>query len=150
VSHGTLDPTDIEQSTEFLHTLMRDKTSSHIMESLLSHCPEPAFALLWDSHFKGKIARLASHPIANFVLSKALEKIPAEQLKDVLEELTTMLSKAISKIFFSRYHVYYLTVCVAPARIGVLRAAIGRVGALDTLYEETNMVKHPFRWVVFI
>lgn len=92
----SVDQVSLEQSTDFLHALMRDMTSSHIMESLLSHCAPPAFTLLWDNHFKGKISRLASHPIANFVLSKALAKINEEQLEEVLEELKEMLNKAIS------------------------------------------------------
>lgn len=59
--------------------------------------PENAFAVLWSTYFKGKLARLAGHPVANFVLAKALERISAEQLSDACTELDGSWGKMISE-----------------------------------------------------
>lgn len=40
------------------------------------------------TYFKGKLTRLASHPVANFVVAKTAERISAEHLTEALQELS--------------------------------------------------------------
>ncbi len=42
-----------------------------------------------------KIARLAGHPVANFVLAKALERVSESQLSEIFEELDGTWNKLI-------------------------------------------------------
>ncbi|KAH7930051.1 ARM repeat-containing protein [Leucogyrophana mollusca] len=107
------DPESPVEQSDYLTTLLRDPTSSHLLETLVARCPEPAFAILWSTYFKGKLARLALHPVANFVLAKALERVSADQLKDALEELEDAWKKILKS-----------------ARTGVLRALIERAVTL--------------------
>ncbi|KAG1836483.1 armadillo-type protein [Suillus tomentosus] len=61
----------------------------------------------------GKLTRLATHPVANFVVAKAAERLNPTQLKGALEELEGSWNKIIGS-----------------ARTGVLRATIDRACTL--------------------
>ncbi|KAG2148028.1 armadillo-type protein [Suillus clintonianus] len=102
-------PDEQLEASDYLVTLLRDPTSSHLLETMVSRCPDPAFTVLWATYFRGKLARLATHPVANFVVAKAAERLNPAQLKVALEELESSWSKVI-----------------ASARTGVLRAMIDR------------------------
>ncbi|KAF8164318.1 armadillo-type protein [Pholiota molesta] len=103
---------DIEES-DYLGTLLRDPNSSHLLEIIVSRCPDDAFNALWKTYFKGKLARLAAHPVANFVLAKALESVSESQLSGLFEELDGTWNKLIR-----------------TSRTGVLRAVVDRVSTL--------------------
>jgi len=45
---------------------------------------------------KGKLARLGAHPVANFVIAKALERANTLQLEDAYDELKDSWEKIIS------------------------------------------------------
>lgn len=78
-------------------TLLRDPTSSHLLESLVRHLPSSIFDVVWGIYFKSKLARLSAHPVANFVVGKALERANASQLKDTCEELGPVSEKLFSR-----------------------------------------------------
>ncbi|KAG2151818.1 armadillo-type protein [Suillus cothurnatus] len=99
-------PDEQLEASDYLVTLLRDPTSSHLLETMVSRCPDPAFTVLWATYFRGKLARLATHPVANFRLNPT-------QLKDALEELESSWNKVIGS-----------------ARTGVLRAMIDRACTL--------------------
>ena len=83
------------EASDYLVTLLRDPTASHLLETIVSRCSDPAFAILWTTYFLGKLARLATHPVANFVVAKAAERFNAAQLKAALEELENSWNKII-------------------------------------------------------
>ncbi|KAF9563347.1 ARM repeat-containing protein [Agrocybe pediades] len=103
---------DIEDS-DYLGTLLRDPTASHLLETVVSQCPDVAFNVFWNTYFKGKLARLAAHPVANFVLAKAAERSSEDQLAQLFEELKDSASKLIR-----------------TSRTGVLRALVDRTATL--------------------
>ena len=45
------------------------------------------FNWLWTHYFTERINRLATHPVANFVLAKAIERLDAAQMTQVIQEL---------------------------------------------------------------
>ncbi|TFY55659.1 hypothetical protein EVG20_g9240 [Dentipellis fragilis] len=102
----------------FLGTLLRDATSSHLLETLVSRSPPPVFDMLWDTYFAGKLARLAAHPVANFVVAKAIERVSAAQMAQVLSELEGALPK------------------IRSSRTGVLRALVERAAAMHAMESE--------------
>ncbi|KAG6861483.1 hypothetical protein C0995_015910 [Termitomyces sp. Mi166 len=108
-------PDAIIEPSDYLNTLLRDPTSSHLLETIVTRSPDKAFVVLWDIYFKGKLPRLANHPVANFVVAKALERIPPEQLSEACEELKDTWNKLIS-----------------TSKTGVLRAAIDRSAVLQS------------------
>ncbi|KAH7916121.1 armadillo-type protein [Hygrophoropsis aurantiaca] len=108
------DPSAVVEQSDYLTTLLRDPTSSHLLETLVTRSPAPAFSILWSTYFKGKLSRLALHPVANFVVAKAFERIDAGQLQDALNELEGVWSNIIK-----------------AARTGVLRALIDRTAVLQ-------------------
>ncbi|KAG6896752.1 hypothetical protein C0992_006327 [Termitomyces sp. T32_za158] len=105
----------VTDSTDYLNTLLRDPTSSHLLETIVTRSPDKAFVVLWDIYFKGKLPRLANHPVANFVVAKALERVAPEQLSEACEELNGTWNKLISS-----------------SKTGVLRAAIDRSAVLQS------------------
>jgi nucleolar protein 9 len=83
----------VPQASDYLVTLLRDPTSSHLLETLVSRCPEPVFGILWTTYFERSLRKLSAHPVANFVVAKALERAQAEQLSYALDELRDSLGK---------------------------------------------------------
>ncbi|KAJ6567278.1 armadillo-type protein [Mycena vulgaris] len=114
ISSSRDDPTGTPPMSDYLNTLLRDPTSSHLLETVVTRCPEPAFCILWATYFKGNLPRIASHPVANFVLAKALERVSAAQLTEACTELQNVWGKMIQ-----------------ISRTGVFRAAIDRAAALN-------------------
>ncbi|KAF9040737.1 armadillo-type protein [Panaeolus papilionaceus] len=94
---------------DYLGTLLRDPNSSRLLEIIVLRCPENVFHKLWKTYFHGKLARLAGHPVANFVLAKAIERTSLEELSEVFSQLGDAWNKLIK-----------------TSRTGVLRAAIER------------------------
>ncbi|KAF8075978.1 armadillo-type protein [Lyophyllum atratum] len=107
-------PNPTVEPSDYLNTLLRDPTSSHLLETIVSRSPADAFTVLWTTYFRGKLARLAIHPVANFVLAKTLERTSVDQLSEVCAELDGSWSKMIR-----------------TSRTGVLRAVIDRGAALQ-------------------
>jgi nucleolar protein 9 len=91
------DPTTDVEESDFLGVLLRDTNASHLLEIVVSRCPQDAFDAVWKTYFKGKLARLAHHPVANFVLAKAIERVSEDQLKEIFEQLPDTWQKLISK-----------------------------------------------------
>jgi len=85
---------DVVES-DYLGTLIRDPNSSHLLETIVSRCPNDAFNLLWKVYFHGKLPRLAVHPVANFVLAKAFERVSEDQLSDAVKELNKTWNKLV-------------------------------------------------------
>lgn len=85
---------DVEES-DYLGTLLRDAHSSHLLETIVSRCPDNVFKALWKTYLKGKLTRLGAHPVANFVLAKALERVSAGELSEAYQELDGVWSKLI-------------------------------------------------------
>lgn len=113
-------------------TLLRDPTSSHLLESLVRHLPSSIFDVVWGIYFKGKLARLSAHPVANFVVGKALERANEVQLRDTCAELGP-----VSEKLFSKFPLYISAgrVLIDPAessRTGLLRAMVDRAGELHS------------------
>ncbi|KAK7696593.1 hypothetical protein QCA50_001251 [Cerrena zonata] len=108
-------PSVVPEPSDYVGTLLRDPTSSHLLETLISRSPEHVFNVLWESYLKGKLARLAVHPVANFVIAKAIGRANGEQISLVCEEIKPVAGKILKS-----------------SRIGVFRALIDRVAALHT------------------
>ncbi|XP_006459728.1 hypothetical protein AGABI2DRAFT_202089 [Agaricus bisporus var. bisporus H97] len=107
------------ESSDYLNTLLRDTTSSHLSETIITRAPDDAFRILWNLYLKGKLPRLSVHPVANFVVAKAFGRADEQQLLDACQELADSWQKII-----------------AASRSGVLRAVVDRVANLRVLGDE--------------
>ncbi|RPD62032.1 ARM repeat-containing protein [Lentinus tigrinus ALCF2SS1-7] len=101
--------------SDYLTTLLRDPTASHLLETLVSRSPGSAFDNLWRTYFSGKLPKLAVHPVANFVVAKGIERLSVEQLASTIDELRGVASKIVKN-----------------ARTGVLRALVDRSTVLQS------------------
>ena len=93
------DPSAEIPESDYLTTLLRDPTASHLLETLVIRSPGSAFDNLWRTYFSGKLPKLAVHPVANFVVAKGIERLSAEQLTSTVEELRNVASKIVSQYF---------------------------------------------------
>lgn len=134
------------EASDYVGTLLRDPTSSHLLETIVSRSPPRAFDILWELYFKAKLARLAAHPVANFVVAKALERLSPEQMTEAYEELSTLWHKMIRMSSFSEY---FFVQCaevehfVETARTGVIRAFVERAASLGIMKAEVPQVCLP-------
>jgi nucleolar protein 9 len=103
-------PGVLPEPSDYVNTLLRDPTSSHLLETVIRSAPEDVFAVLWLTYFRGHLVRLANHPVANFVVAKALERTSSEQLGEALRELEGTWQKSISK----RQPCFWSGRCVSP------------------------------------
>lgn len=85
------------EASDFLGTLLRDATSSHLLETLVTKSSPPIFSSLWSTYFQQHLSRLSVHPVANFVVARALSRIDEDQLSGVCEELGKSWQKIISR-----------------------------------------------------
>lgn len=92
------DPNCNPEANDFLMTLLRDATSSHLLETLVTKSSPPIFSLLWSMYFQRQLPRLSVHPVANFVVARALTRIDQVQLGGVFEELGKSWQKIISTV----------------------------------------------------
>ncbi|KAJ7590769.1 armadillo-type protein [Mycena floridula] len=91
-------PSEPVERLDFFAGLLLDQTSSHLVETIVTCSGDAVFSLLWATYFKGRLQRLAAHPVGNFVMAKALEKASAEQLSSALEECSGIWDKIISSL----------------------------------------------------
>lgn len=125
-SRKTVEPSD------YLNALLRDTTSSHLFESIISYLPSHVFPALWSTYFEGRLGRLAAHPVANFVVAKALSRVDAEQLSTACAELKGLGSRLIRKFLKNHFIAIYIDDWVGTSRVGVLRSLVDRSVQLGT------------------
>ena len=83
--------------SDYLTTLLRDPTASHLLETLVRKCPDSASEVLWRTYFSGKLSKLAVHPVAYFVVAKAIERLSSENLASAMKELEVVGGKIVSE-----------------------------------------------------
>ncbi|KAJ3534526.1 hypothetical protein NM688_g7124 [Phlebia brevispora] len=105
---------DVEAS-DYVGTLLRDPTSSHLLETLVRRLESRPFDIVWAIYLNGKLARLSVHPVANFVVGKALERVNEKQLLEACEELRPVSEKLFKS-----------------SRTGLIRSIVDRAGQLST------------------
>lgn len=116
--------------SDYVGTLLRDPTSSHLLETLVRRLPEGAFDAVWATYLAGKLGRLAVHPVANFVVAKALERVNERRLQQACEELEGAAGKIYSQCSRRPLLCIVDVVGLESSRTGVFRAMIERAASL--------------------
>ena len=126
------DPNCNPEASDFLITLLRDATSSHLLETLVTKSSLPIFGLLWSTYFQHQLPRLSVHPVANFVVARALARIDPAQLGGVCEELGKSWQKIISRIpdLLLLVGGILTYTSVESSRVGVVKALVDRAATL--------------------
>jgi nucleolar protein 9 len=89
--------------SDYLSTLLRDPTASHLLETLVSRSPPSAFEVLRHTYFMGKLSRLSAHPVANFVVAKVVDRADATQIGEIIDEMEGAWTKVVGgSVLFSR------------------------------------------------
>ncbi|CED83347.1 Predicted RNA-binding protein, contains Pumilio domains [Phaffia rhodozyma] len=102
--------------SDYLELLLRDATGSHLFELLLRVAPDPVFSSIWSTYFVGRMGKLGVHPVANFVVAKAVTRLGEQELASLLDEVKGDWRRAVMR-----------------ARTGVIKAVIDRAADLQVL-----------------
>lgn len=78
---------DAHESQYGVETLLRHPSGSHALEGLLSQLPQRIASRFWSTYVRGKVTRLACHPVANFVSAAAAKRLDAGSVREALEEI---------------------------------------------------------------
>ncbi len=114
VLDGLISRTTQNPSSDFVRTLIRDETASHLLEAIIESCSVATRYAIWKEYFAGHLNKLALHPVANFLVARFLRHHSARHLSDALHELVAIFPKLVK-----------------TARSGVLISAASRVNDLD-------------------
>ena len=72
----------------FIETIVRDQTASRLFEVMLAVAPDPLFAALWSTYLGGdRLSKLAGHPVANFIVAKAIRRLDADAVDEIVAAL---------------------------------------------------------------
>ena len=128
--------------SDYLMTLLRDPTASHLLETLVRRSPDRVFDIMWRTYFTGKLAKLAVHPVANFVVAKAFERLNTEQLDAAVDEVKDVATKIVSEYLLraTEKSELWLTSLAENSRTGVLRALVDRSSAIQSGVEQVVQV----------
>ncbi|KAG8961677.1 Nucleolar protein 9 [Tulasnella sp. 419] len=100
---------------EYLGRLMRDSTSSHLIEKIITLVGGDKLRNIWNTYLRDDMVSLATHPTANFVIAKAIDRSDTADIQYCLNQS--------QKIWPD---------CVRNNRTGIIKAVIDRVAALLT------------------
>ena len=91
------------EPSDYVGTLLRDPTSSRLLETLVRRLPKEVFDVVWSTYLAGKLARLAVHPVANFIVARAVMRLSAAQLSKALNGMDGIWTKLISEWYFALF-----------------------------------------------
>lgn len=80
---------------DYIETLLRDPTSSHLVEAIVSYSPPRVFRAVWSTYFQGRLTKLATHPVANFVVAKAVARLDGDELGGVMKEMEGAFGRTV-------------------------------------------------------
>ncbi|OAV89608.1 hypothetical protein PTTG_05840 [Puccinia triticina 1-1 BBBD Race 1] len=100
--------------SEFVEVSLRDVTASRVIEGILSRLSAPLFTRFHAVYLVGRIGHLCNHPVANFVISRAVSQLNEESFGPALEEVRPKLAD-----------------CIDNYRIGFFKALVERSAAFD-------------------
>lgn len=107
------------KADDFFPSLFRDTTGSHLAQAILITASANIFEILWRLHFVGKIGKLSTHPIANFVVSTGVRRATEKQMQRVIDELKAVDPSTL--IRESKVYSRLISVCKANVYSQVLQ-----------------------------
>lgn len=75
------------ESSDGVETLLRHPSGSHSLEAILSRLPSRYVDRFWSIYIRGKVSRLACHPVGNFVQASAVRRLGRPLVQEALEEI---------------------------------------------------------------
>lgn len=111
-----------------IETLLRDQVGSLFLQSCLAICSDKTNDLFWVVYLRGRMCRLGSHIVANFVVAEVLRRLTPDQS---LEGDAGPLFEALQELREGGGEL------VKAGRLGVLQALVERCGAI-TFARESN------------
>ncbi|KAH9463293.1 hypothetical protein MJO28_008551 [Puccinia striiformis f. sp. tritici] len=100
--------------SEFVEVSLRDVTASRVLEGVLSRMSAESFRRFHSVYLKGRMGHLSGHPVANFVITRAVSQLDQESFGPAMEEVKPKLID-----------------CIDNYRIGFFKALIERSASFE-------------------
>ncbi|ODQ56534.1 ARM repeat-containing protein [Saitoella complicata NRRL Y-17804] len=85
-----------EERDDYVETLLRDAVGSHLLECIVRTVKPDMVPKLYKAYFKGRLAKLSQHAIANFVAQRVIERLETEKLvNEVAHEIMPLFDKLL-------------------------------------------------------
>ena len=108
-------PTEGSVSAKFIHGLLYDPVGSHLLETIITWSPGKIFKSIYYGQIRDNLKSIIKNDNASYVLIKALERLSAHDLQDVLEQIPPEIPSLIEhsrtsvlRALIERYHVRQL------------------------------------------
>ena len=105
-------PLEGSVSARFVRGLLYDPIGSHLLETIITCSPGKVFKSIYNGQFRDNLKSIVRNETASYVLNKALERLSAEDLQGVLEQIEPEIPSLISdsrtsvlRTLIERFHV---------------------------------------------
>lgn len=130
---------ELGERLDHLETLLRDPVGTHVLETLLKSVPKNIHSRFWRLYLKGRVIKLGTHPVANFVVASGIKRLGSDPSESNEEEDSDLL-EAISEVKSAGDKL------VKEGKIGILHALTNRCGHLGKCQEELiDAIRSAFR-----
>ena len=85
-----LNSADSTTPSDYVRSLIRDPTASHLMETVIDICPPSVFFRLWNTYFVNQLRKLAPHPVGNFIVAKCISRLFPEVFERFFVEMESI------------------------------------------------------------
>ncbi|KAA1103169.1 Nucleolar protein 9 [Puccinia graminis f. sp. tritici] len=117
---GLLQTSFSSERSEFVEVSLRDVTASRVIEGILSRLSPALFSRFHSVYLVGRMGHLCNHPVANFVISRAVSRLDLENIRPAIEEFRPKLVD-----------------CIDNYRIGFFKALVERSATFeDNVHKE--------------
>ena len=123
--------------SDYLDASLREAASSQTFETVLNLSTPLVFNALWKTYFSARLAKLANHPVANFLVARSVTRLDAKQLLAVVAELKEVnTGKSLIGMWLASGLLADLTLSVENSRSGPLKALLERATVLGAAEAE--------------
>ena len=105
-------PSEDSVSARFVRGLLYDPIGSHLLETIIACSPGKVFKSIYNGQLRDNLKSIIRNENASYVLNKALERLSAEDLQGVLEQIGPEIPSLISdsrtsvlRTLIERFHI---------------------------------------------
>ena len=129
--------------SDYLDASLREAASSQTFETVLNLSTPLVFNALWKTYFSARLAKLANHPVANFLVARSITRLDTKQLLAVAAELKEAnTGKSLIGMWPASVLLASLTLSIENSRSGPLKALLERATVLEAAEAEVVDVGH--------
>ena len=88
-------------SINFLRGLLFDPIGSHLLDTIVRHCPGKVFKQIWNGELRSSIVRMVKNDSAIHILARAIERLSPEDLQETTDQILPEVSALMERMQYS-------------------------------------------------